>query len=72
MTMKVSIDDVPNWEFEIEEVSAGVDRLRGSQPVGQGLRPSQTLHFHGGDHVIQRKGDWPPFADLDTPSPGPL
>ena len=71
-TMKVSIDDVPNWEFEIEEVSAGVDRLRGSQPVGQGLRPSQTSHFHSGDHVIQRKGDWPPFADLDTPSRGPL
>ena len=30
--MKVSIDDVPNWEFEIEEVSAGVDRLRGTHP----------------------------------------
>jgi hypothetical protein len=29
-TMKVSIDGVTNREFEIEEVSAGVDRLRGT------------------------------------------
>jgi hypothetical protein len=35
--MKVRLDGIPSWKFEIEEISAGAHRLRGTHSSGASI-----------------------------------
>jgi hypothetical protein len=35
--MKVKVDGIPHWKFEIEEISAGAYRLRGTHSSGASI-----------------------------------
>ncbi|MGB9116845.1 hypothetical protein [Bradyrhizobium sp.] len=59
--MKVSVDGVPNWEFEIEEVSTGLYRLRGTHSSAASIDLTGTdpnnLVEAGKERALEVEGD---------------